>query len=409
MPSAAFSARPVPADPARAEGHLYWADWLRFLAALLVVIDHTRMINWEKSAFAYQGAHPILLYLLLSVTQLGRHAVVMFFVLSGLLVGGKTLARIREGTFDAATYAADRITRVYVPLVPALLLNAAIVRGYDVAFHARDFLGCLVGLQGVMLGPLGVVVDKPTFNLPLWTLAYEVWFYVLAGCVGVLWTRGRAWGQRLAAGVGIGVALMILCLGLDMAYLICWLLGAGGFALRDRITRWRGPLAIVGALVAAAGVACYQIGLGILPYPPDEYAIWLPAVDLSQVIVAMGSLLFVACVIQMRPATRVGAGLERVGGRLAAFSYTLYLTHLPVLYLIGGSSRRMPPVVDGASVGRALWWIVQACGAAWVMYALFEAHTLSVRRWLRARLPGGDGVAVNGPGLREPSAPVGAG
>ena len=390
--------------PARVEGHLYWVDWLRFLAALLVVIDHARMINWEKAPLAYQGAHPILLYFLLSVTQLGRHAVVLFFVLSGLLVGGKTLARIRAGTFDAAAYAADRISRVYVPLVPALLLNAAIVRGYNVPFYPLDFLGCLVGLQGVALGPWGVVMEKPTFNLPLWTLAYEVWFYVLAGCAGVLWTRGNAWVKRVAAGVGVFVALMILCLGLDVAYLICWLLGTCGFILRNRITRWRGPLAVVGALVAVIGVICYQICMFILPPPPDVYTIWLPSPDLSQVIVAMGSLLFVACVIQMRPATRALAGFERMGGRLAAFSYTLYLTHLPVLYLIGGSSQRMPPVVDGASVGRALWWVVQACVAAWVMYALFESRTLAVRRWLRARLPGGDGATVNGLGLREPSA-----
>ena len=284
---------------------------------------------------------------------------------------------------------------MYVPLVPALLLNAAIVRAYDVPFHPKDFLGSLLGLQGVALGSLGVLVEKPTFNTPLWTLAYEVWFYVLAGCAGVLWTRGNAWAKRVAAGVGVGVALAILCLGLDVAYLICWLLGACGFVLRDAITRWRGPLAVVGALVAAAGVLCYQIDLLILPMPPDGYAAWLPSLDLAQVIVAAGSVLFVACVIQMRPATRALAWCERMGGRLAAFSYTLYLIHLPVLYLIGGSSQRMPPVVDAASVGRALWWIAQACAAAWVMYALFEAHTLAVRRWLRARLPGGNAVAVN--------------
>ena len=363
--------------PARTGEHLYWVDWLRFLAAVVVVIDHTRNLNWMAWQTLDGSAHPAALCAFLSLTVLGRQAVVVFFVLSGLLVGGKILARVRRGTFDPATYAADRATRIYVPLVPALLLTAAVVRGYGGVLYPWDFLGCLAGLQGVL-------TDQPTLNMPLWTLAYEMWFYVLGGCAGAACLRGWGTGQRLAAGAGTALALVILCGPLNGTYLVCWLLGAGGFVLCDRIKRGRGVLALLGAAVAAGGMAAYQLDFYLLPPLPGALARWQPSPNGAQVMEAAGTILCVACLIRMPPRTRAVAWVERQGTRLAAFSYTLYLTHVPVLYLLAGSSRKMPPFVTGPAVGRALAWMALTGTAAWGLYVLFEARTPGVRRWLKA-------------------------
>ena len=125
---------------------LYWLDWVRFLAALIVLLDHIRDINWGR--FDPAGMHSAGIVLFAWAGNLGREAVAVFFVLSGLLVGGKLVGRVRAGRFDAASYAADRLARVYVPLIPALLWSLAVVRVEDLAFYPREFAGALFSVQG---------------------------------------------------------------------------------------------------------------------------------------------------------------------------------------------------------------------------------------------------------------------
>ena len=201
-PSSIETAAPVVAVPP-ARHHLYWIDWLRFLAAFVVVADHTRAFNWN-GFMTYTGEeHSPALALFISLFSLGRQAVVVFFVLSGWLVGGHVLERVRAGTFDAAAYAADRLSRVYVPLLPALLFTVAIVRAFDGTVHPMRYVACLFGLQDVS------GIPTPGVNAPLWTLGYEIWFYVLAGCAGVACRRGKRGWTQLAGAAGAALAMGI--------------------------------------------------------------------------------------------------------------------------------------------------------------------------------------------------------
>ena len=384
VPVAPMTGRVVRADlrgvPTVEKEYLYWLDWVRFLAALAVVVDHTRELNWpgwhgyERVAVARHFSTTVFL----SLTQLGEEAVAVFFVLSGLLVGGKTLARVRQGTFDASSYAADRLARIYVPLVPALLLSAAVTLGCGLPWHPAGFLACLAGLQGSWIA-------NPAANTPLWTLAYETWFYMLGGCAAVAAGGDRARGQRLAAGMGALVALGMFC-WLDGKFLCCWLMGAGGFWLRDRVRCGRIVWALAGVGIAAVGVVLFQMDTNVLPWPSDTFNPWRPAPELWLIVVAAGALLTLACLMRMPPATAPGVRVERWGTQLAAFSYTLYLTHFPVLTLLSAHAAQRTPGLDGAAAGRALVWMAVCLAVAWIMYALFEAHTPAVRRWLREQL-----------------------
>ncbi len=365
-PQSTFVAR----IPLARDGHLYWLDWVRFLAAVVVVFGHTCGFNWD----AWTGPQPIALTVFLSLYQMGRQAVVVFFVLSGLLVGGKVVARVRAGTFDAAAYSADRLSRVYVPLIPAVLLTIAAVPFSDQPWSLQPYLRCLTGTQEVF-------THTPPLNAPLWTLAYEIWFYVLAGCAAVVARRGSTRWQRTAAGAGVAVCGWMFW-EMETAYLLCWLLGAAGFWLRDRVNSARGWWAVAGIFVLLAGTLIYQADLGILAPVPG---LWLPPPYPAQVIVATGALLLVASLMSMAPATRTIQRIERTGATLAAFSYTLYLTHYPVVYLLALRTGRMPPAITWDSVGRGFLWMAVCVAVALVMYRLFEARTPAVRRWLRTR------------------------
>ncbi len=378
------------------ERHLCWLDWLRFLAAFIVMADHTRAFNWIEHARAHHDPHPLAWAVFVPLFSLGKQAVVLFFVLSGWLVGGHTIRKVRAGTFDAAAYAADRFSRVYVPLVPALLFTAAVVNVLDQYLPRARFVACLFAVQDVW-------VKTPDVNAPLWTLVYEVWFYVLAGCAAVACRSGRAGWQRVAGMAGAALAVGICC-RLGWAYLVCWLLGAVGVWLRDRIAPALRPwTAGAGVIVMAAGTAIFQIDEHILPVPPADVAGLLPLASGAQLIVAIGALLLVASVVAMAPATDTARRIERAGVPLAAFSYTLYLTHYPTLWALNEWFGPLPPLLNGPSLLRAVAWVAVCCGVALGMYALFEARTPRVRRWLRARF-----AAVLGGGHPVTAAPLAA-
>ncbi len=374
---------PLPAAAATGRHHLYWIDWLRFLAAATVLLDHVCDANWIGQNVAADPRYKTLLTLLVAPIHLGREAVIVFFVLSGALVGGLTLRKMRDGTFDAAGYAADRLARIYVPLVPALLLTAASVRMLDDPLAPLQYLGCLFGLQGV-------VTHHPYANGPLWSLSYEIWFYVLAGCVAVAaGGRGRSGRARLLAWALGALTLGILCFRLHWTYFACWLLGAGGMALSERITRPARPRAVLaGVALMFAGTAGFRPDLLAVVPPLGFVGRWSGLETVATLTLGAGTLLLVASICRSVPASPRAARIERLGTTLAAFSYTLYLTHMPILRIFASTSTRLPELVTWYALFRLAWWTAACLAVALVMYALFEKQTPRVRRWLRARLDG---------------------
>lgn len=65
-----------------------WLDLMRYVAALLVVLGHFRadfFVNYDQLPASQHGGITQIIYVL---TSLGHSSVLIFFVLSGYLVGG---------------------------------------------------------------------------------------------------------------------------------------------------------------------------------------------------------------------------------------------------------------------------------------------------------------------------------
>jgi peptidoglycan/LPS O-acetylase OafA/YrhL len=178
------------------------------------------------------------------LTRIGDEAVMVFFVLSGFLVGGQVIRHLREGRFDLMSYTADRATRIFVPLVPACILTAVLIR-----FLTSQSPGIAAVLLN-MVGLNGVLVETLQFNAPLWSLAYEIWFCVIAGAVGYIFA-----GRRTVSGfipLLCGAAVFTV---LSPQYLLFWGIGALAVFLLD--ARLKGLLFIVGVILAVTGVVAY--------------------------------------------------------------------------------------------------------------------------------------------------------
>lgn len=185
------------APPQRAASFLVtrasvYLDALRATAAFLVVVGHWR--NAFYVDFGQITHNRAVIFAAYSLTNLGHQAVIIFFALSGYLVGGSVINAIRRSEWNWSRYLTQRGVRLLLVLIPAVVLgifwdrlgiylNQAplLYSGHgtnhmtpDVAANLgwETVLGNLVFLQTIFVAPLGS-------NGALWSLANEWWYYIL--------------------------------------------------------------------------------------------------------------------------------------------------------------------------------------------------------------------------------------
>jgi lipopolysaccharide/colanic/teichoic acid biosynthesis glycosyltransferase/peptidoglycan/LPS O-acetylase OafA/YrhL len=366
-------------------------DWLRGLAALQVAAAHLRsqvfpgLSTVTEPPLWYQG--------LSFFTGFAHQAVLVFFVLSGWLVGGVFLDRSDGVDRGPALrdYTIDRITRLWTVLLPAFLLMLALAwagalpisaTGAAAAADARSawsfttLLGNLVGVQTLIVPPFGE-------NFPLWSLANETWYYVLFPLLVLSVRAGGAWFRLACAALGMVLAAW---LGAGITgYFLVWLLGVGASRLRIGLTprqRWLcwGGFGVLAALLRLGG----QDGdFGLATLAPD--------------LLYAGVLVVCLCSVgRRRPAAGIDIGADSRGYRdrlaalgqlLAGFSFTLYVVHIPLqrmLWSYRDGAQLSPHAPASLAVYAAMLAVVLAL--AYLFHLPFEAQTARLRSLIRRRL-----------------------
>jgi peptidoglycan/LPS O-acetylase OafA/YrhL len=181
------------APPSLGQSFSLYLDLTRFLAAVMVVFAH----------FDYFGVIPLGAWGVLS--QMGREAVIVFFVLSGYVIAFTTAQR-RPSARD---YALARLSRLYSVVLPVLLLalaGAFLVRALTDTIppngYVLDKLYLYVPFHLLFLGEHWRLAEAPPYMLPYWSLDYEAWYYLLFGLVFYL--RGRR--RLVLAGLALAFA-----------------------------------------------------------------------------------------------------------------------------------------------------------------------------------------------------------
>ena len=356
---------------------LPYLDWLRFLAAFAVVVSHAKNFSWS----AYSDLEPasralISTKILFTVTRFGLEAVFMFFVLSGFLVGGAAASRVSRGAFQLGDYTADRLSRIYTPLLPALLLTAA--AEYIITRHIA-----VDAIAGGLLSVQGVLTPNPTYNGPLWSLSYEVWFYVFAGALATLLMDRKE--PRLAATVILGLAIIALS-RLDMAYFACWLLGGIAFFFVNRFSRLQlaiGLLAMIGCALAVEAAK-------------SKAGLWWNGTSLADTAAIGFSISSAIVVLNLAALDAMPRLAARLGHHLAGLSYSIYLFHFPVMAVFNWFGFPPSHRIDVLSLTLFAVRIVVSIGISYGLYMLFERHTWRVRSYLRRRLRNSTGEASVG-------------
>jgi peptidoglycan/LPS O-acetylase OafA/YrhL len=347
---------------------------LRGLAAFIVVVAHLRATMYPS---LHAVADPPLWFKGLAfVSGFSHQAVLVFFVISGWLVGGSLLNRIHQ-PHAFANYAIDRITRLWTVLIPAFLLTllfavgtgAVSPNGIDFSsaneYSASTFAGNLLGLQRVLVLDFGD-------NFALWSLANETWYYLLFPVLVVACTT-----PRHAVRIACAAAILLLCFLLPagiVGYFLVWLLGVCFSRVRidcGSAVRW------CWLLLVLAGASYFRL-TGEL----DAFEIWTLGQDLVcslLYLILLSSLQFEASSV-----SKLKRPFQRVGKFFAEFSFSLYVLHVPMIGLLRHLSSThlgLGQLSPAAPLHALLYFgmLATLMFAAYLSYLLFECRTYRIR------------------------------
>ena len=355
-----------------AKKRFFWLDWMRFVAAFMVMVCHSRGYNWVEWGSLPKVDQTPVIKLFFAGTRAGLEWVIVFFVLSGFLVGGGVISKCMRGTFDCRLFAIDRISRIWVPLIPALFLSLGVARFCGLPASMLDMLGNALGLQGVLFKTFA-------HNEPLWSLSYEVWFYVFIGSLGVILSGGSL--PRVTAFFSLVVVSTVFT-RLGSNYLLCWLLGAFSFFL---ISESKRPGLLIAALIlAASGAAFSQLQSDSLSVAVSTHIRFLPTRNIATLIESAGISLLIVSICRIQPSIQMMISVEKVGTTLAAFSYTLYLTHYPILNLWEHFHPQRSSTFSFFSMLIFTAKVLSCLVVGLLFYLPFEAKTPAVRTWLKS-------------------------
>ena len=168
---------------------------------------------------------------------------------------------------------------------------------------------------------------------------------------------------------------------MNVAFLFAWVLGASTYWLCNRP---RIPLLVAaGGVLIAAGYLSTQVRSASVSVNTSTWMLYVPSNDVAILILAMGLSLLLPFLTQLKPKSRWGESINAYGGKLAAFSYTLYLTHYPALYVWEHYLPERQANIDGMSI---LWYLLRIASSVafgWLCYLPFEKQTGRLRKWIR--------------------------
>jgi peptidoglycan/LPS O-acetylase OafA/YrhL len=379
-------------------GPLELLDGLRGLTAIYVMLGHAIVLltvdgtRLDMSA----GAGGVMSL----VFRHGHLAVLIFFLISGFCIhyrqaGALAVGQPGGGTlrFSTRLFARRRLQRLVPPLLAALILTAgldylgaAVVNpnfyAGTVDFWTSSFFATASHSGTTFIGNLffqgSFVVQPFGTNGPLWSLAFEFWFYVLYPVL--LWFTTRfgpaslliipgaaaivAYGalpaDQPAPGGGLGLTAGGWWVAETLLYWIVWT--AGAVIAEAYVGRFRVPTVVYIAGVAAIATARWLTP----PASPTWIGGWMINDLLWSAFFAIGlSLLLVAVPL------RVPHVLMEWATYAGKISYSLYLVHIPVIAFVSAcwfaAGRQMPIGLE-----LALPTAVLALGVAILMWFIAE-------------------------------------
>lgn len=360
----------VTTPPPRPDGRISSLDGLRGLAATVVVLHHWLLIArpWLEGTviWAWISQSPA------KILTAGSEAVLVFFVLSGLVV---VLPVFRSG-FSWMGFLSARVVRLYGPVIAALILSSILILLVPRDTSTMPEGSWMADTHAVevtwpaFLAQSSLVPRQYPLNNPLWSLHWELVYSILLPLATAIALLVRRW-----AITAVLICCAVSLLGRvfeqsELLYFPVFLMGTIMAARMPDLLEWvqrpRKPWFM--PLFAGGSVLLLIASWVARPIAPSgselSNALWALA--------APGAAGVVIVSLAWAPAMRL---LEtRVMQWLGKISFSLYLIHVPILATLA------------FAVGSENWPLIGLVGiplcflAAWAFYQAVEARIHQVAR-----------------------------
>lgn len=354
-------------------------NFLRWFAAFLVVIEHLRsLIFIDYINLVDKTLFNKFFYL---ITGFGHQAVIVFFVLSGFLVGGEFI-RYEKNIINLKKYLIKRFSRIYIVFFPALVIGIILdyigfkyfnnsllysnefklaAMNYNVSerLDLATFFGNIFMFQTSIVETLGS-------NGALWSLSNEWWYYMLLPLIYLI-----LFNINIELKIISSVILILLVSYLNNSifyYFFIWLMGMFIYKYPFNMRLKGGTLlSSIFVIVAFLISRLHVLGNGYI----------------SDILVGLSIIILINSLSQKENSTIY---LKKLNLLLADFSYSLYLFHFPLLTVVTAIlyefhlyEYEQPTIMNFLLF---LLMILLAYIFSFIMFILFENNTKQFKNML---------------------------
>lgn len=344
-------------------------DLVRFAAAILVFLQHA-----PGPQFAYW----------LPWTNLGHISVMIFFVLSGFVIAYVT----NEKENSATKYFAARFSRIYSILIPCLILNVAVLLYIFSGSSEQAIIFQQDSPGSIGSWPANTICSflsanqtywcqtQTPINLPLWSISYEVCYYLLFGVL--MFTRGAIkWIFLFLIAALIGPKILLL--------FPVWLMGVLLYKIKPLVT----INTVVAWLIFISAPACYLfLHYSGLEKSFAQYLTTLFSLDsynleysknflLDYIWGALIVLVFISFFSIQASFSKIFIKYEKPIRACAKYTFSIYVFHFPLLYFFAIFLKH-----DPNSIPQGILLMCLSLGGSVALGMLFETN---FRFWLKTK------------------------
>jgi peptidoglycan/LPS O-acetylase OafA/YrhL len=219
-------------------------------------------------------------------------------------------------------------------------------------------------------------ITSPVFGLnsPLWSLANEFWYYMLFPLlVAVAGFVGTGKGQERIVAFILTI-IIAWCLPNEMLYgFLIWMMGVAVYCLQPKLKKLSKNTMRILLIVALA-----LFGLALAYSKSSSHSQTMPFE--SDFLIGL-TFAMLCLILTKQTFPKLGwSWFAKASQYLSEVSYSLYLSHFPIIILIAAtvyeSKKRVP---DGLLLAQFIAWILLLLGLAAALWWLFESRTAFVR------------------------------
>lgn len=346
-----------------------YLDVLRFMAACLVVIYHSKIPLVTQEWIPFSGY--------------GHEAVIIFFVLSGYVIAYVFDAKERA----PIAYWSSRLARIYSLAIPAVLLTIildSIGERLAPQFYegktTHDYWYIRLTSSWFFMNEAWVSIMSFS-NVPYWSLCYEMWYYVLFSLYVHLNGRRRT------------VLIIVVCILVGPKILLLlplWVLGVV-------IYRWKAPYLLpvwVGWVLFLLSLILFGLYSHFrLTNVLSDWLLqiigehWHKQLAFSKFFIGdylLGAIIFINFIGARRITDSLSGSMLKGSGiirRISDFTFSLYILHQPLLLFWAS-------LINWPSQGYAFYLaiMVSACMSIVVIGTILEKQRFPLRKWIQARI-----------------------